>query len=224
MALPDGDELADLHYFDIDSGAGGLYGPGVTDRGNLHFFEVEYGAAFPQGGASSGGVTPPPLGYSRFWRLSINEGRGGAGAQVGLSELEMRESIGGSDSTAPGGSASASSEYTALGSVVANAVDNSNSTYWLTESAPTIPITFEYDFPSAVQIVEVALRSIGSGIYNGDSTAIKSFDLQYFNITTGSWITVLSVTGEPAWSAGETRVYSYAPTSSERRALLFVIA
>lgn len=224
MALPDGDELATLHFFDIDSGAGGLYGPDVSDRGNLHFFDVEYGAGFPQGGASAGGLTPPPLGFSRFWRLSINEGRFGAGATIGLSELEMRESIGGSDSTVPGGSASASSEYSGLGNVAANAVDNSNATYWLTESTPTIPVTFEYDFPSAVQIIQIALRSVGSGIYNGDFTAIKSFDLQYFNIATSSWITVLSVTSEPVWSAGETRVYSYAPISSGRSPLLFVIA
>ena len=140
------------------------------------------------------------------WRILITST--GLGGEPAISEIEMRDAVSGNDQCVGGVATQSSyipnnSTTTFLG---INCFDDSNITYW--ESSP-VDITFggswvEYNFGVAIPVLEVTIRS---RIGQNSNQAPQDFEVQYYDYITLSWISVLTVTGEPAWVSNEKRIY-----------------
>ena len=140
---------------------------------------------------------------STRWRIYITAINGGA--EVGIADVTMRSSVGGSD-LCSGGTPAASSFYDA--SYAADkAFDGNSYTNWNASSA-SVPAWLEYQFAGAVSIVEYSIKAPAGGAYGaGPAKTPKDFSLQYFD---GSgWVDADSQTNETSWAAGEVRTYPY---------------
>lgn len=107
-------------------------------------------------------------------------------------EVEMRATPGGADQCT-GGTASASS--TNGGNVAANAFDNNSATAWSSAGA-TLPQWLEYQFPSAVDVEELA-------ILPGNLDQVAVFEVQYYD--EANWQTDWTHF-TPAWASSVNRV------------------
>jgi hypothetical protein len=97
---------------------------------------------------------------ARYWRcVFLTAPRAGTFGSLSLARLEFRDAVGGTN-LATGGTASASANNP--GETPANAFDGNNATVW---SAPKAAYSLnantwlKYDFGSAVEVAEVAIRS-----------------------------------------------------------------
>jgi hypothetical protein len=139
--------------------------------------------------------TPTPI--KKFWRVKATATQ--STATISSSELQWRTSPGGSN-VATGGVGSAGAINASFPPV--NAYDGNNATFFV--SGSTLPQTIGYGFTSEVDIVEISYRNRPDAF--GVNESLKDFTIQYG--TNAGWTDAWSVTGEPAWTAGETRVYT----------------
>lgn len=126
-----------------------------------------------------------------YWALFVSGQSSLGGAEV--SEAEMRGAIGGPD-LCSGGTASASS------GTAANAFDNSNSTVWSSAAGRGLH-RLAYQFASAVEVVEVAVRTGTSPNY------LPPFAVLAWSDDGAAW-TMLGPAFEIAQSTGTTTVAS----------------
>jgi len=112
------------------------------------------------------------------------------------------------DNVSVGGTASA--ETTFLSFVPANAFDGNTSTRWISSATPA---WLEYDRGSGNGVISTSY-SISCGPSGSASTADmpKNWTIEGYNGS--SWDTLATVTGEAAWSLGETRLYTFTNTTS----------
>ena len=112
------------------------------------------------------------------------------------------------DNVSVGGTASA--ETTFLSFVPANAFDGNTSTRWISSATPA---WLEYDRGSGNGVISTSY-SISCGPSGTASTADmpKNWTIEGYNGS--SWDTLATVTGEAAWSLGETRLYTFTNTTS----------
>lgn len=99
---------------------------------------------------------PPSAAAHRYWRIRPLRAFNGNLSGFGIAEVEMRETVGGSDAT---GSGTASARTAFAGAGAANAFDNSGATIYSHNTAVTESDWLQYDFGSGVtkSIVEVTL-------------------------------------------------------------------
>jgi hypothetical protein len=146
----------------------------------------------------------------RYWRLWITYTTANGGS-VSMGEIELRNSIGGSDLTGSG-TASASSEFS--GSFVAsNAVDNNTSTSWVATGAATnaAPEWWKYDFGIGVtyDIVELAITP-RTGV---PANTPADFLIQYSD-DNSVWTTAREVR-LTAWSSSQRTIPVASPYGTE---------
>jgi hypothetical protein len=112
------------------------------------------------------------------------------------------------DNVSVGGTASAESTF--LSFVPANAFDGNTSTRWVSSATPA---WLEYDRGSGNGVISTSY-SISCGPSGTASTADmpKNWTIEGYNGS--SWDTLATVTGEAAWSLGETRLYTFTNTTS----------
>lgn len=145
------------------------------------------------------------------WRLSITSTKGGGTAWTGISEIELRTSIGGADATSP---ISSSNPGDCLGtqfssSPLSNAFDNNTSTVWQSGTDPSVsvPVLGAYRFPTQTVVAEVAITNSGT---LGDSP--KAVDIQYFDPLAsggaGAWVTARSIADCGFTATGQTLAFS----------------
>lgn len=139
----------------------------------------------------SGGSTSSTA--HRWWRLNIRTGgdNSNTSGSINVAEISMRTTTGGSQA-ATGGTAFASDDDGT--NHAANAFDGSSSTNWITFSG-TFPHQIGYHFPTAVQIVELAIQNVSSFSYY--DACLRDYDMQWSDDST----TGLDGTWTNAWSA-----------------------
>lgn len=140
----------------------------------------------------------PASGY-RFYRLNVTAANGGG--RLRISELQLRESVGGADAT---GSGTATESRTAGSSFTATALyDGSTGTFWWTPSGVEVAWT-AYDFGTAAEktIVEYVVQAASAPTEAPNAWTLEgSHDFE-------NWDVLDTVTGEAGWSSGEARTYT----------------
>ena len=135
---------------------------------------------------------------STRWRIYVTAVNGAS--ETAITEVTMASAAGGAD-LCTGGTPSASS------GTAANAFDANASSWWVSSGGGTQWI--EYQFASAVSIVQYGLKHLPSGGTYGPY-APKDFKLQSFD---GSgWVDADSQTNQQEWRPGEIRAF---PTASK---------
>lgn len=153
---------------------------------------------------------------STKWRLYVTAINGGTLASV--SELAMRTTYGGPNACV-GGTASASSQSN-TSTAPGKAFDGSTGVASAWESAAgALPAWLQYEFPSAVSIVEIAVSG-PSGYITAYTNCPKDFQLQYWSGS--AWVPTIQRIEETAWRletdnfSTQTRVYSARPKTEWR--------
>ncbi|CAK1277484.1 F5/8 type C domain [Burkholderia pseudomallei] len=132
-----------------------------------------------------------------YWRLSINYTAGGAVAAI--AEFSLHTSIGGGQA-ASGGTPSASSVFST--DTASLAFDGSASTFWAS-AASGVNSWLQYQFASAVDIVEYAITARNDSFYN---QAPESWYLQYSD--DGSTWTTADTVYYNQWTQGSTATFT----------------
>ncbi|MBF3820839.1 discoidin domain-containing protein [Burkholderia pseudomallei] len=132
-----------------------------------------------------------------YWRLSINYTDGGTNAAI--AEFSLHTSIGGGQA-ASGGTPSASSVYST--DTASLAFDGSASTFWAS-AASGANSWLQYQFASAVDIVEYAITARNDSFYN---QAPASWQLQYSD--DGSAWTTADAAYYNQWTQGSTATFT----------------
>lgn len=151
----------------------------------------------PTAGGGGGGLS------ARYWRVYITA-NDGSGSYIGMTELELKDTLGGTDLTS---AALASANAAASSSVNASnteamAFDNSSGNGWLGWVAPQW-IRWDFGAGNDKTIRQITIR----GSWNAPSASPKDFELQRSGNGT-DWTTVLTVTGQTAWT-GSTDVRTF---------------
>jgi hypothetical protein len=148
--------------------------------------------------------TKPALGLTkRFWRVNISLCQTTQFPSCSL--LEFRTSASGPQA-ATGGQPIGESALDSVTYRVQNVFDANNATFWVTlHGFGEMPDWIGYDFGADVNIVEMAFRNRPDGF--GVNESPKDFTIEYSG-DGDNWTVAKTVTGEAAWAAGETRVYS----------------
>lgn len=142
----------------------------------------------------------------RYWRVLITAPDGST-LYCGMTELQLRGTAGGADMTVSGNaSAVGASSTIGFGNDAFNAFDNNLSTGWLSATAGTAWI--QWDFVNqglgAQYVAQIAI----TGSYNAPNASPKDFQLQWSDDNV-SFTTVLTVTGETGWTgSSDTRVFT----------------
>ena len=147
------------------------------------------------GAGGGGGVTA-----ARYWRVNCYDSDNAT--YIGMAGLDF---MSGGSSLLGGGTALASADAGgSYGPERAIGSTNANTRWVFSIGAYVPPQWIGYDFVIAVEpnSIEIMAPSGSRSSYTPiDFTVDSSSDMV-------SWETVLSVTGEPAWSSGETRTFS----------------
>ena len=130
-----------------------------------------------------------------YWRINCQT-NAGSNQYFQIAEVAMAAAPGGANLCA-GGTASANGS--ASGDPPASALDNNLATFWC--SAGGTPAWWYYEFPSAVEIVEVTLSATSGNPQN----APLGFTLDYSD-DNSTWTTRGSFTAS-SWSAGQAQVF-----------------
>lgn len=142
--------------------------------------------------------TPAPEAGYRFVRLNITAVNGGS--TIRIDEVEYRATVGGADETGAG----ASFESSLLsGSFPSANLYTGTTSFWLTDSGDTAAWA-AYDFGTAdpQTVAQYAIKATSTTTdAPQDWTLEGSNDLE-------TWDTLHTVTGETAWSSGETRTFT----------------
>lgn len=141
-----------------------------------------------------------------YWRFNFLANNGHLDYSA-LPEIEFRESEWGPNAAA-GGVATASSEYGA-GYEAGKALDGDIDTFWSSGSADPAG-WWQYEFPSPVDIIEVAVKSFGTATGTADRLTYlpKDFEIQHSDDGV-AWTTAWSVAGETDWIPEEVRVFKH---------------
>ena len=136
----------------------------------------------------------------RYWRVVTTASA--SGIYGAMAEVELHNTIGGSDLTVSGGPATSGAVHTT--NVAANAIDNNTSTIWLSDGTSYATAWWQYDFAGTPRaIVEISMTITS----NCNSQAPTAFSLQYSDnnttfVLSKSWTTT-------AWPAATTtRVFN----------------
>lgn len=136
-----------------------------------------------------------------YWRLLIR-GRNPINPNfLTISEIQFRATPGGAQ-LAVGGTASADSSSS---STPDRAFDGNTGTHWENVSSND-PRWIQYAFASPVDVAEVSIRSAFA------NEGPQTFDVQWSD-DGAAWTTAAVVSIEPAWAAGETRVFPVYPAN-----------
>jgi F5/8 type C domain-containing protein len=146
---------------------------------------------------------PPPLTPHRYWRLLITA-PDGSPDYCGMTELEMRATVGGADWTL---TAAASSSSDINGTNTSDlAFDNNNTTGWLS-AVPTTSWIKQNLGPTSTDwraCAQILIR----GSYNAPDASPKNFQLQWSD-NDSAWTTVLTVAGQTGWTgASDARTFN----------------
>ena len=136
--------------------------------------------------------------YQPYWRINISDTYSPDTFKVDIGEVELRLSPGGVDQ-ATGGVVTASSAHSSY--PPAQAFDDNTSSRWISLSNAPLPIWLQYELTSPAVVQEVSIRVVDA------NRGLKDFTIEY-SPDGVSWVAALTVTGEPAWSANETRTYT----------------
>lgn len=134
------------------------------------------------------------------WRVRITDSKSGSGG--GFAELEFRATVGGADLTD-------SLSFTAIENThyttndASKAFDNSTSTFWFAAGLNNWAGAAFDEAPAVV--AQIAIKSTSSGQL-GNTHLPRAFVVERGDGV--SWEPVLTVTGEPDWTNGETRTYT----------------
>lgn len=132
----------------------------------------------------------------RYWRIYVTANNGNA--TTAISELELRTSFGGSDTTTPSTPAYQSTYYGVNSSTAAKAVNNiqgSGSNSWVSDGS-ALPQWIYYDLGTAQDIQEVQMYCEPGG--TGTARAPKDFLIQGSSDAL-SWITQRTITNATGW-------------------------
>ena len=138
---------------------------------------------------------------SRYWRIYITESSAPDNLIRGY-EAELRGSVGGTDQCT-GGTASASHNNSTVYKLFN---DNGASDYWISNTNPSMPCWFQYDFGSgnAVSVAEFGFMPGNSG--DNATQSPKAFSLQWSD--DGSNFTTLSSWSDVTdWIAGVQKLF-----------------
>jgi hypothetical protein len=145
----------------------------------------------------------------RYWRILVTDNVGSteyvdADKFVGAARVGFRTAAGGADDNS--GTGTADSFY-AAGYEPANCFDGNPATRWAT-SATALPhwVRRDYGAGNEKSIVEVVWQSENS-LLAAQTQVPKDFSVQYSD-NGSSWTTLWSVTGQTAYTANETRVFT----------------
>ena len=141
-----------------------------------------------------------------YWRIYITGSVGGE--YVDIVEIEMRATVGGANQCA-GGVASASSTY--ITSSAAEAFDGDIENEWGSDGP--LPDWIKYQFPSAVDVSEIAIYGDGSGIAQPPT----DFALQFSDDDSG-WTTAVNWSGV-TWPTPGWQYFSYSSGATVSAAL-----
>jgi hypothetical protein len=137
----------------------------------------------------------------RVWGVKITAHQSTA---VGsCTELELRTSPGGAN-VATGGAPIAENANNSTTRMPASAFDGSSTTFWIGLSGAPTWLGYALAKGSTVDIVEVVFRCRNDAFGPAEAPLDMSFGYWTGNVFTTVW----SVSGEPAWTAGETRTYT----------------
>src|SRR5262245_15623648 len=148
------------------------------------------------------------MALSTRWRLNISSTDNPPFAT--LAALQMATTLGGAD-VCTGGTASAESQWDATFSA-ANAFDGNASTRWANgpDPSPSLPDWLEYQFPSAVSIVEYRIQA-ANAFANGSP---KNWTFEFWDGS--AWVVIDTRWNEPSWTTGEVRTYTFATAALSR--------
>jgi hypothetical protein len=159
-------------------------------------------------------LAPDSAVSAQYWRVLITDNNGDA-SYVTMVDLELRASVGGADQTNAteiGLAYSASTEVNA-GNRAGLAFDNDyTSTKWASNGQPTVgspqwlKVNFDISAPFDTQVYVREISIVGC-ITGQTAMAPKDFALQRSD-DDSSWTTVLTVTGQTGWTAGERRNFA----------------
>lgn len=151
---------------------------------------------------------------AQYWRVLITDNNGDP-SYVTVVDLELRASVGGADQTNAteiGLAYSASTEVNA-GNRAGLAFDNDyTSTKWASNGQPTvgspqwIKVNFDISAPYDTKVYVREISIVGC-ITGQTAMAPKDFALQRSD-DDSSWTTVMTVTGQTGWTAGERRNFA----------------
>ena len=156
-------------------------------------------------GAQTRVFTKPavPL-VKRFWRVRVTACQGGSSTVPSFADVQFRGAPGGAD-LATGGQAIAS--RTAGYSVIDNAFDGSDTTFWFADAAVSSQPWIGYAFADETEIVEIALRNRNDsfGAAQGITAGTVQSSLDGIN-----YVDEWSFTSPATWvnNAAETRVFT----------------
>lgn len=143
----------------------------------------------------------------RYWRVLITLNDGSA-SFCGMTELELRGSVGGADLTSPINANINSAASTSVNSDNGPefAFDDNTGTGWLSNTSGSSWL--RWDFVSqgigAQSIAQIAIR----GSWNDPSASPRNFQVQWSDNST-TWTTALTVTGQTGWTgASDLRVFT----------------
>jgi hypothetical protein len=133
------------------------------------------------------------------WRLAMKSTQGGSSFVV-LNAIEFRATSGAADLTAPNSTDGGNSI-----NGTSAAFDDNSGTTWSSGFHPSsgTPAIAGYRFPTPKVVTEVAI-TVGSG---ANSTP-TSFDVQYLDPATGTWVTSWSVAATGTWLGSDTKVFT----------------
>lgn len=147
-------------------------------------------------------------GAFRFWRVMITAGNG----SCSIASLAFRAAIDGADQAAGSGGTASQSSYYSSTYDGAKAFDANAATWWQA-SAATYPQWLSYQFPSAVEVREIAISSRNdSGYAQGPTRGTVQYSVD--GVT---WLQAFTFETTDDWASAETRVFtaSYAGTVEE---------
>ena len=140
----------------------------------------------------------------QFRRIVVTANNGNP-SYVTIAEVQLRATLGGTDQTGAG-VAIASSEAN-NDNIAGYAFDNNLGTKWTSNGRPTVsvPQWVRYEFPEAAVVRQIAMTGCIGG---QESFAPQDFTIER-SVDGLVWEAVASVTGQTAWSGGETRVFDF---------------
>lgn len=141
-----------------------------------------------------------------YWRVLVTSTN--SGTLTGIGECEMRATNGGADQC-NGGTASASSQWSAS-YVPANAFNNNYAgNPWHSANGGGLPQWLQYQFPAPVDVAELVLQARADGENNA---APKTFSLQWSDDGV-AWTTLFTHTTNGTWTTGEVRTFRWDGTT-----------
>ena len=164
-------------------------------------------------GQTPDSAVPDSAVSARYWRVLFTDNNGDP-SYVTVVDLELRATVGGADQT---DASEIGMEYTASSMVnssnnVEMAFDNVPNSKWASNGRPTVgspqwlKVNFDISAPFDTKVYVREISIIGC-ITGQTAMAPKDFALQRSD-DDSSWTTVMTVTGQTGWTAGERRNFA----------------